>query len=128
MPKSSSQVEIASGLGLGVAWSAAVLTKRAPTQRFTYGLGGTSILAALFNASFLLVVIGGLSSLVSVGVVIAGFVILLTGCLLLDPAVSLIINAIIIWGTWGSLERQRDDVAKRGPFQPAIARGRRLSL
>jgi hypothetical protein len=69
MPKSSSQVEIASGLGLGVAWSAAVLTKRAPTQRFTYGLGGTSILAALFNASFLLVVIGGLSSLVSVGVV-----------------------------------------------------------
>src|SRR3984893_15701703 len=34
MPKSSSQVEIASGLGLGVAWSAAVLTKRAPPQRF----------------------------------------------------------------------------------------------
>ena len=47
--------------GLGVAWSAAVLSKRAPTQRFTYGLGGTSILAALFNAAFLLVVIGGLS-------------------------------------------------------------------
>ena len=36
-------------LGLGVAWSAAVLTRRAPTQRFTYGLRGTSILAALFN-------------------------------------------------------------------------------
>jgi cobalt-zinc-cadmium efflux system protein len=48
-------------LGLGVAWTAAVLTKRPPTQRFTYGLGGTSILAALFNAVFLLVVIGGLS-------------------------------------------------------------------
>src|SRR5271165_1510069 len=28
-------------LGLGVAWAAAVLAKRAPTQRFTYGLGGT---------------------------------------------------------------------------------------
>jgi cobalt-zinc-cadmium efflux system protein len=39
-------------LGLGVAWSAAVLTKRPPTQRLTYGLGGTSILAALFNAAF----------------------------------------------------------------------------
>ncbi|HKN11228.1 MAG TPA: cation diffusion facilitator family transporter [Pseudomonadota bacterium] len=149
--------------GLGVAWAAAVLAKRAPTQRFTYGLGGTSILAALFNASFLLVIIGGLSweaigrfwdpqpvagktvmivaaigilingvcawlfasgrkgdlnirgafthmaadALVSVGVVIAGLVILLTGWLWLDPAVSLIINAIIIWGTWGLL---RDSV------------------
>ena len=150
-------------LGLAVAWSAAVLSKRAPTQRFTYGLGGTSILAALFNASFLLVVIGGLSweailrfwnpqpvagktvmivagagilingvcawlfasgrkgdlnirgafthmaadALVSVGVVIAGLVIVLTGWLWLDPAVSLIINAIIVWGTWGLL---RDSV------------------
>ena len=34
-------------LGLAVAWAAAVLSKRGPTQRFTYGLGGTSILAAL---------------------------------------------------------------------------------
>jgi cobalt-zinc-cadmium efflux system protein len=146
-------------LGLGVAWAAAVLSKRAPTQRFTYGLGGTSILAALFNAAFLLVVIGGLSweaigrfsnpqpvagktvmivaavgilvnglcawlfasgrksdlnirgafmhmaadALVSVGVVIAGLVILLTGWLWLDPAVSLVINAVIIWGTWSLL-------------------------
>ena len=48
-------------LGLGVAWSAAILIRRAPTQRFTYGLGGSSILAALFNAAFLLVIIGGLS-------------------------------------------------------------------
>jgi Cation efflux family len=39
-------------LGLGVAWSAALLVKRAPTQRFTYGLGGMSVLAALFNAAF----------------------------------------------------------------------------
>jgi cobalt-zinc-cadmium efflux system protein len=46
-------------------------------------------------------------ALVSVGVVIAGLVILLTGWLWLDPAVSLVINAIIIWGTWGLL---RDSV------------------
>jgi cobalt-zinc-cadmium efflux system protein len=139
-------------LGLGVAWWAAVLAKRAPTHRFTYGLGGASILAALFNASFLLVIIGGLSweaigrfwdpqpvagktvmivagigilihgfcawlfascrkgdlnirgafmhmaadALVSVGVVIAGLVILLTGWRWLDPAASLIINAVIV--------------------------------
>ena len=151
-------------LGLGVAWSAAVLSQRAPTRRFTYGLGGTSILAALFNAAFLLVIVGGLSweaigrfrgpqpvaaktvmivagtgilinglcawlfasgrkgdlnirgafmhmaadALVSVGVVIAGLAILLTGWLWLDPAASLIINAVIIWGTWSLL---RDGVA-----------------
>ncbi len=151
-------------LGLGVAWSAAILTRRAPTRRFTYGLGGTSILAALFNASFLLVIVGGLSweaigrfrdpqpvaagtvmivagagilinglcawlfasgrkgdlnirgafahmaadALVSVGVVLAGLMILLTGWLWLDPAVSLIVNAVIVWGTWGLL---RDSVA-----------------
>jgi cobalt-zinc-cadmium efflux system protein len=46
-------------------------------------------------------------ALVSVGVVIAGLAILLTGWLWLDPAVSLIINAIIFWGTWGLL---RDSV------------------
>ena len=48
-------------LGLGVAWLASVLARRAPTERFTYGMRGSSILAALFNAVFLLVTVGGLS-------------------------------------------------------------------
>ena len=146
-------------LGLGVAWLASELVKRTPTDRFTYGLRGSSILAALFNAVFLLVTVGAISweaiqrlgspepvagktvmvvaaigivingvtawlfasggkddinlrgafmhmasdALVSAGVVIAGLVILLTGWLWLDPVVSLAINAIIIWGTWGLL-------------------------
>ena len=146
-------------LGLVVAWAATVLAKRAPTRRFTYGLGGSSILAAVFNAVFLLVVIGALSweaigrfshpepvagrtvmavaaagivinglcawlfasgrkgdlnvrgafahmaadALVSVGVVAAGFIILMTGWLWLDPVVSLVINALIVWGTWSLL-------------------------
>jgi cobalt-zinc-cadmium efflux system protein len=166
-------------LGLSVAWAAAVLSKRAPTQRFTYGLGGTSILAALFNAFFLLVIIGGLSweaigrfwdpqpvagktvmivaavgilingvcawlfasgrkgdlnirgafthmaadALVSVGVVAAGLVILLTGWLWLDPAVSLVINAIIIWGTWGLLH---DSVAMSLNAVPAGLQSREV--
>ena len=37
-------------LGLLVAWTASVLVTRAPSARFTYGLRGSSILAALFNA------------------------------------------------------------------------------
>ena len=146
-------------LGLLVAWVASILVKRAPTLRFTYGLGGSSILAAMFNAVFLLVVIGGLSweaigrlfhpqpvaggtvmivaaagivingvcawlfasgregdinirgafmhmaadAIVSLGVVVAGLVILVTGWLWLDPVASLVINAIIVWGTWSLL-------------------------
>jgi cobalt-zinc-cadmium efflux system protein len=150
-------------LGLLVAWVAMVLVKRAPSARFTYGLRGSSILAALFNAVFLLLTVGAISweaiqrlgspepvsgatvmivaavgivvngvtawlfasgrkgdlnvrgaflhmaadALVSVGVVVAGLVILLTGWLWLDPIVSLAINAVIVWGTWGLL---RDSV------------------
>ncbi|WP_342150512.1 cation diffusion facilitator family transporter [Methylorubrum sp. SB2] len=47
-------------LGLAAAWLAAVLVKRAPTARFTYGLRGSSILAALFNAVMLLVATGAI--------------------------------------------------------------------
>lgn len=48
-------------LGLLVAWGAASLGKRAPTMHYTYGLRRTSILAALFNAVFLLVAIGAIA-------------------------------------------------------------------
>jgi cobalt-zinc-cadmium efflux system protein len=47
-------------LGLLVAWGAASLARRAPAGRFTYGLRGSSILAALFNAVFLLVSVGAI--------------------------------------------------------------------
>lgn len=151
-------------LGLAVAWLASILVKRAPSPRFTYGLRGSSILAALFNAVFLLVAVGAIAweaiqrfgspepiagktvmiiatigilingitawlfasgakddinlrgaflhmasdALVSAGVVVAGFIILMTNWLWLDPLMSLVISAIIIWGTWGLL---RDSLA-----------------
>jgi len=47
-------------LGLAVAWAAVALAKRPPSVRFTYGLRGSSILAALFNAMFLLVAVGAI--------------------------------------------------------------------
>ena len=146
-------------LGLVIAWAAAILSKRPPSQRYTYGLRGSSILAALFNAVFLLVAVGAIGwesvlrlfdpepvagktviavaavgiaingitawlfasgrkddlnirgaflhmaadAVVSAGVVFAGFAILLTGWLWLDPATSLVIVAVIIAGTWGLL-------------------------
>lgn len=43
-------------------------------------------------------------ALVSLGVVIAGIAILLTGAFWIDTAVSLLIVAVIAWGTWGLLK------------------------
>ena len=48
-------------LSLSLAWGAAVLSRRRPSDRFTYGLRSSSILAALANAIILLVVTGGIS-------------------------------------------------------------------
>lgn len=47
-------------LGLLIAWAAAALTRRPPSERFTYGFRSSSILAALFNATFLLVAVGAI--------------------------------------------------------------------
>ena len=148
-------------LGLLLAWGAAILGRRAPSRRFTYGLGSSSILAATANAMFLLavcgalawealqrfsqppavagltvtlvacvgIVINGLSALlfakaskgdlnirgaylhmaadaaVSLGVVLAGVAMMLTGWYWLDPAISLVIVAVIVAGTWEMLRR-----------------------
>jgi cobalt-zinc-cadmium efflux system protein len=48
-------------LGLVLAWIATILSKRAPSTRYTYGLRGSSILAALFNSVFLLVAVGAIA-------------------------------------------------------------------
>ncbi len=47
-------------LGLAIAWTAGALGRRRPSQRFTYGLRSSSILAALFNAIVLLIAVGGI--------------------------------------------------------------------
>jgi cobalt-zinc-cadmium efflux system protein len=146
-------------LGLSLSWGAAVLSRRQPSSRFTYGLRRSSILAALGNATILLVVTGGIAweaisrithpmpvasgivivvaavgifvnggtallfaadcgdlnvksaflhlaadALVTGGVVVAGIAIWLTGWTRLDPLVSLVVSAVIIYGTWGLLK------------------------
>ncbi len=45
-------------LGLVAAWVAAILAKRGPSRRFSYGFRAASILAALFNALILIVAVG----------------------------------------------------------------------
>lgn len=82
-------------LGLVVAWLASQLVKRAPSARYTYGLRGTSILAALFNAVFLLVAIGAISweAILRLGTPepVAGKTIMIVA------AVGIVINGATAW-------------------------------
>ncbi|MDZ4164656.1 MAG: cation diffusion facilitator family transporter [Smithellaceae bacterium] len=48
-------------LGLLLAWGASILTRRTPSERRTYGLRKSTILAALFNAVILLLAVGGMA-------------------------------------------------------------------
>ncbi|RST31606.1 cation transporter [Sphingomonas ginkgonis] len=52
-------------LGLVVAWAGALMARRLPTKRFTYGLKKASILAALVNA---LLLMGAIGAIVAEGV------------------------------------------------------------
>lgn len=47
-------------LGLAVAWAGSVLAKRPPSRRYTYGLRGSTILAALANALLLMIAVGAI--------------------------------------------------------------------
>lgn len=53
---------LSDGLGLVVGWAGAVMARRSPSSRFTYGLKKASILAALVNALFLLIAVGAIAS------------------------------------------------------------------
>ncbi len=48
-------------LGLVVAWIAILLGKKRPSEKRTYGFKSSSILAALFNAVFLMAAMGGIA-------------------------------------------------------------------
>lgn len=48
-------------IGLVLAWAAVWLSRRKPSNRFTYGLRRSSILSALLNAVLLLIAVGGIA-------------------------------------------------------------------
>ncbi|MET0271774.1 MAG: cation diffusion facilitator family transporter, partial [Phenylobacterium sp.] len=160
-------------LALVLAWGAAVLAKRAPAGRRTYGLRKATILASLANPGLLLVAVGAIASesirrfsepaevatglvmavaglgvvintatallflrggksdinvrgaflhlaadaAVSLAVVVGALAMALTGFLWIDPALSLLIGAVIVLGTWSLLRESADlalDAAPRG--------------
>ena len=147
-------------LGLLLAWGAAYLAETAATEKRTYGLGKSTILAALFNAIILMIAVGAITiesirkiiypepvhgqtmmivaaigfvinavtallfmkgrekdlnikgaflhmaadAGVSLGVVVAGLIIVWTGWLWIDPVIGLVIVLVITIGTWGLLK------------------------
>lgn len=82
-------------LGLAVAWGGASLARKPATKRFTYGLKGSTILAALLNALFLLVALGAivLEAVQRIGdpPVLAGLTVSAVA------AVGIIVNALTAW-------------------------------
>ncbi|MGD9854246.1 MAG: cation diffusion facilitator family transporter [Planctomycetaceae bacterium] len=147
-------------LGLLLAWGAAYLAQRVPTERYTYGLRSSTILAAVTNGLILMMVVGGIAwesirrlietadvaggpvvliagvgviintatallfvrgrkqdlnirgaylhmaadAGVSLAVMLGGLGMMMLGWQWLDPALSLIIAAVIVWSTWGLLK------------------------
>jgi cobalt-zinc-cadmium efflux system protein len=103
-------------LGLVVAWAAGALAQRPPTARYTYGLGASSILAALFNAVFLLVAVGAIGSeavhrLAEPKPVMGGTVIAVA-------AVGIVINGVT---AWPFASGRKGDINVRGAFLHMVA-------
>ena len=79
---------------MGVA-AAGILVNGFTAWLFTQGQSDLNIRAAFMHLLS--------DAVVSAVVVGAGLVILLTGWAWLDPVLSLVVSAVIIWGTWGLL-------------------------
>jgi len=98
-------------LSLAVAWMASWLGRRAPSGRYTYGLRGSSILAALSNAALLLVVTGGIGWAAIVRLLhpepSAG------GLIMAVAAVGILVNALT---AWMFASGAKDDVNIRAAF------------
>ncbi len=98
-------------LGLAAAWLASRLVQRAPSARFTYGLRGSSILAALFNAVFLLLTVGAISWEAILRLAdpapVAGKVVMVVA------AIGIVVNGVT---AWLFASGQKDDINLRGAF------------
>ena len=102
-------------LGLGMAWGATVLARRARTLRRTYGLRRTTILAALGNGGLVLFAIGGvvreaLERLTDGAPVDGGLV-----------AIVAVIGVALNAGAAMMFARGRDDMNVRGAYLHLMA-------
>jgi cobalt-zinc-cadmium efflux system protein len=103
-------------LGLAIAWIASVLSKRAPSSRYTYGLGGSSILAALFNAMLLLVAVGAIAWEAVLRLFHPEPV--ASGTIIVVATVGIIINGVT---AWLFASGRKGDLNIRGAFLHMVA-------
>jgi cobalt-zinc-cadmium efflux system protein len=98
-------------LGLILAWGAAVLAKKQPSNRYTYGLRSTSILAALANGMLLLIACGGIGweavRRFAEPTEVAGFTVAVVA------AIGIAING---FSAWLFLSGSKNDLNIRGAF------------
>lgn len=95
-------------LGLLCAWGALVLSRRRPGAKFTYGLGRSSVLAALANAVLLLLACGAIAfeALARIGSPppVMGVTVMIVA------AIGIVINGLSAWmlhaGSHGDLNRR----------------------
>ncbi len=103
-------------IGLALAWGAAMLGRRRASDRFTYGLGGTTILAALANAMLLLIAVGG---------IVYAAVQRLVAPRPIDDAIVIWVASIGIVVNAGTallfLSRRKDDLNVRGAYWHMVA-------
>ncbi len=103
-------------LGLAAAWLATVLARRAPTARFTYGLGRTTILAALTNAALLLLATGAIFLEAVQRLIhpepVAGVTVMVVA------AIGIAVNGI---SAWLFASGRKGDINIRGAFQHMLA-------
>lgn len=103
-------------LGLALAWGGAILARRVPSSRFTYGLRNSSILAALGNGMFLMLACGAIGwdavrSLMAPPEVAAGTVIVVA-------AMGLVVNG---FSAWLFVKGSKGDLNIRGAFLHLVA-------
>jgi cobalt-zinc-cadmium efflux system protein len=103
-------------LGLVIAWIASVLVRRPPSSRYTYGLRSSSILAALFNAVFLLVAVGAIAWEAILRLLHPEPV--ASGTVMIVATVGIVINGVT---AWLFASGRKGDLNIRGAFLHMIA-------
>jgi len=103
-------------MALIIAWGASILVKKIPSNKFTYGLRGSSIMASLINAVMLMVVVGGIAwesierfmnPQESVGIIV-----------IIVAATGVIINGIT---AWLFVSGSKDDINIKGAYLHMLA-------
>lgn len=98
-------------LGLMLAWGAIILTRKAPSKRYTYGLRSTSIMAAVANGMLLLVACGAIAmeaiDRFSQPPAVAGLTVSIVA------AVGIVINGL---SAWLLMRGSKEDLNIRGAY------------